>query len=113
MGQSTGLLTYIYIFTFTKLLFFLDHSYIIIAIIKGKMLSVAIHLSPVSSPTSNRIENGDSIFIDKIGDDNHITNGNGPYLTTDKDIYLPLLSTARCGFGIASTNDTIFAVGMF
>ncbi len=78
------------------------------------MLSIAIHMSPVPlSPSPNPSDNGDFMYTDKISDDNHLTNGFGSCLTSDKDIPLASLSTARCGFGIISTNDTIFAVGMF
>jgi len=95
-------------------LFFLEHSYIAIGIVKGKMLSIAIHMPAASVATLNIPENGDIVHADKNGDDNHITNGfSGTSLTTEKDIPLASLSTARCGFGITSTNDAIFVVGMF
>lgn len=80
------------------------------------MLSITIHIPAVSLSTLNTPENGDNtvIYIDKNGDDNHIINGNGgPILTIDRDISMASLSTARCGFGIISTNDAIYAVGMF
>jgi len=91
----------------------LEYSYIAIAIIKGKMLSIAIHTPPTSLSTPNTSENGDIIYSDKINDDHHLTNGSCPILTTDKDISSASLTTARCGFGIISTDDAIYAVGMF
>ena len=92
---------------------FLEHSYIAIAIVKGKMLSISIHTPSTSLSTPTTSENGDVMNTDKNGDDNHITSGSGPILTIDKDTPLASLSTARCGFGISSTNNAIFAVGMF
>jgi influenza virus NS1A-binding protein len=72
------------------------------------MLSIAIHTPPVSLSTPNTSENGEITNSDKIGDDHHLTNGCGPTLTTDKDTSL---TTARCCFGIISTDDAIYAVG--
>jgi hypothetical protein len=77
------------------------------------MLSVAIHMPSASGASPNVSENGDVFPTEKIGDDNHLTNGFGLNLTSDKDIPLASLSTARCGFGITSTNDTIYALGIF
>lgn len=77
------------------------------------MLSIAIHISPVSLSIPNTPDIGDSVFTEKINDENHQTNGFSPFLTTDKDIPFASLSTARCGFGITSTNDSIYAVGVF
>jgi hypothetical protein len=77
------------------------------------MLSIAIHISPVTPSTPHTPDNADLISTNKIHDDNHhMTNGFSTGLTTEKDIPFASLSTARCGFGIASTNETIFAVGM-
>ncbi|CAF1194991.1 unnamed protein product [Adineta steineri] len=89
-----------------------EYSYIAIAIVKGKMLSVAIHIPPVSSSTVNTPEIGDTLHTDRNGDDHYMGNGiSGPILTTDKDIPLASLTTARCGFGVISTIDSIYAVG--
>jgi hypothetical protein len=78
------------------------------------MLSIAIHISSVSLSIPSTTDNRDVMSIDKVSDDNHQTNGFfGAPVTTDNDIPLASLLTARCGFGITSTNDTIFAVGMF
>jgi hypothetical protein len=77
------------------------------------MLSIAIHTPQASTSTPNTSENGDIIHTDKIGDDHHLTNGCSAVLTTDRDIASASLSTARCGFGIISTADAIYAVGMF
>jgi hypothetical protein len=90
----------------------LEHSYIAIAIVKGKMLSIAIHLSSTSLSTPNTPDSGDILNADKVNDDIHLANSSGPCLTIDKDIPLASLSTARCGFGITSTNDAIFALGI-
>jgi len=77
------------------------------------MLSISIHISSVPLSTSETTDNIDFMSTNKINDDHHHqTNGFGPCLTTDKDILLASLSTARCGFGIISTNDAIYAVGM-
>ncbi|CAF3483448.1 unnamed protein product [Rotaria sp. Silwood1] len=88
-----------------------EYTYIAIAIIKGKMLSITIHMSPSSLSTPNISENGHSMYIDTIDDNYYVTNLFSPILTSDKDIPLASLSTARCGFGIISTNNTIFVVG--
>ncbi len=76
------------------------------------MLSISIHISSVPLSTPEITDNIDFMSTNKINDDHHQTNGFGPCLTTDKDILLASLSTARCGFGITSTNDAIYAVGM-
>ncbi|CAF4814283.1 unnamed protein product [Rotaria sp. Silwood1] len=75
------------------------------------MLSITIHMSPSSLSTPNISENGHSMYIDTIDDNYYVTNLFSPILTSDKDIPLASLSTARCGFGIISTNNTIFVVG--
>lgn len=77
----------------------LEHSYIAIAMINGKMLSITIHLSPIPSSIPSTPDQGD-VFLS----DNHP-------MITEKDIPLATLAIARCGFGIASTEDTIFALG--
>ena len=81
----------------------LEHSYIAIAIVDGKMLSITIHLSPDVS------DHGDVFFTDQ----NHQQSNNHfhSYSTSEKDIPLATLFTARCGFGIVATTDTIFALG--
>ncbi|CAF4599059.1 unnamed protein product [Rotaria sp. Silwood1] len=85
-----------------------DHSYIAIAIIKGKMLILSIHMSLPSSPSTPEI-NG-STPTDKTFDDNH-SNPNSPILTFDKDVTFGSLLTARCCFGTASIDDMIYVVG--
>jgi hypothetical protein len=74
------------------------------------MLSIAIHLSSTSLSTPNTPESEE--ILNTNNDDHHLTNGVGPCLTIDKDIPLASLSSARCGFGITSTNDAIYALGM-
>ncbi len=89
---------------------FKDHSYIAIAIIAGKILTVSVHISlPPSTPHTPEI-NG-FLSTEKITDDCH-PNPINPILTLDKDIALGSLLTARCCFGIASINETIYVVGM-
>ncbi|CAF0889575.1 unnamed protein product [Rotaria sordida] len=88
-----------------------EYSYIAIAIIQGKMLSVAIHMSPSSLSTPTISENGPLTHTNSTNDNTYVANLFSPILTSDKDIPLASLSTARCGFGITSTNNTIFVVG--
>ncbi|CAF0897373.1 unnamed protein product [Adineta ricciae] len=90
-----------------------EHSYIAIAIVKGKLLSITIHVSPASSSVPNTPDTVDSLNGDRNGiDEFHAINGiNGSATIMDKDSHLASLSVARCGFGIVSTNDFIFAVG--
>lgn len=78
---------------------YLEHSYIAIAIINGKMLSITIHLSTFPSSIPSTPDQGD-VFLN----DNHP-------MIMEKDMPLATLAIARCGFGIASTADTIFALG--
>ena len=78
---------------------YLEHSYIIIAIINGKMLSITIHLSTLPSSIPSTPDQGD-VFVSE----NH-------QVIMEKDMPLATLAIARCGFGIASTADTIFALG--
>lgn len=68
------------------------------------MLSIAMHIS-LSAPNTPDIN--ECPIIDKLHD---ITNST-PIIFNEKDIPLASLSTARCGFGIVSTDDTIYAVG--
>ncbi|UJR37422.1 hypothetical protein I4U23_030125 [Adineta vaga] len=86
-----------------------DHSYIAIAIIKGKMLSISIHISvpPMTPSTPDKIN---IIPLERMADENQI-NPIGPTLTCDKNIALGSLLTARCCFGTASIDDYIYIVG--
>ncbi|CAF2445769.1 unnamed protein product [Rotaria sp. Silwood2] len=96
----------------TKLIHFSqsnDHSYIAIAIIKGKMIILSIHMSSPSPSPSTPDSNG-ATPIDKTFDDNQ-SNTNSPILTFDKDIAFGSLLTARCCFGTVSINDMIYVVG--
>ncbi|CAF1047277.1 unnamed protein product [Rotaria sordida] len=85
-----------------------DHSYIAIAIIKGKMSILSIHMSLSPSPTA--IENNLVVPIEKTFDDSH-SNTTSPILMFDKDITFGSLLTARCCFGTGSINDMIYVVG--
>ncbi|CAF3649637.1 unnamed protein product [Adineta steineri] len=87
-----------------------EHSYIAIAIIKGKMLSISIHMS-VGSSSPNTPEKNNISPMEKITADDNQANVMSPILTYDRDITLGLLSTARCCFGIASIDDNIYVVG--
>lgn len=88
----------------------LEHSYSAIAIVKGKLLSITIHVPPISVAFVPTPEVGD--IVD--GDEQHASNGfTTPSLPTEKDAHLASLSVARCGFGIVATSDSIYAVGMF
>ena len=69
------------------------------------MLSIAIHIPSLSTPTTPDINEYPT--VDKLYDITNLT----PNGLNEKDTPLALLSTARCGFGIVSTNDTIYAVG--
>jgi hypothetical protein len=75
------------------------------------MLAVSIH---ISSTTSGPLTPEQSITtpIEKTAGDNQ-SNTTSPILTIDKDITLGSLLTARCCFGIASINDSIYVVGMY
>ena len=81
----------------------LEYSYIAIAIVQGKMLSITIHLSLTSSSAPNTPDGAEILNPDKMNDDQ--------LLTMDTDIPLASLSSARCGFGVTSTNDAIYALG--
>ncbi|CAF3458633.1 unnamed protein product [Rotaria socialis] len=86
-----------------------DHSFIAIAIIKGKMLILSLHMSlSPSSPTTPELNVG--VPLEKTYDENH-SNGNSPILTIDNDIEFGSLVTARCCFGTASIGDKIYVVG--
>ena len=111
IDQSTGSRTRRHVRCHLDLSIHLEYSYIAIAIIKGKMLSVAIHVPPSASSPSSALENGDANHVEKNGDDTHSTNPANSLLNSDKETPLASLSTARCGFGITSTHETIYAVG--
>ena len=91
---------------------FIEQSYIALAIVKGKLLSIAIHIPPVSSSITNTIELDNIPNGIRNGNDDH-HGSNGVTLMTEKDVSLASLSVARCGFGCVSNNDFIFAIGMF
>jgi hypothetical protein len=103
-----------HMFSSSIVLFCVEHSYIAIAIIKGKMLSIAIHTpSSVSTSTTHMLDTGDVTSTEKLIDESHSSSGLLSLLINDKDVPLASLSTARCGFGITSINGVIFAVGTF
>ena len=78
--------------------------------ITGKMLTVSMHMSlPPSTPHTPEM-NG-FLSTEKHTDDNY-SNAISPVLAVDKDIALGSLLTARCCFGTASIDDTIYIVGM-
>jgi len=64
-----------------------------------------------SPSNSNTSEYNGFTSTEKSTDDNHI-NTISSILTSDKDIALGSLLTARCCFGSASLNDIIYVVGM-
>jgi hypothetical protein len=64
---------------------------------------------PISIPQTP--ENNGSFFTEKSLDDTY-SNTTTPILIFDKDIPLGSLLTARCCFGTASSDDTIYVVGM-
>jgi hypothetical protein len=75
------------------------------------MLAISIHISlPTSGPLTP--EQIIATPIEKVAGDNQ-SNTTSPILTVDKDITLGSLLTARCCFGIASINDSIYVVGMY
>ena len=87
-----------------------DHSYIAIAIVKGKMLAISIHMSPPSSnPTTPDHSTVGS--LEKPADDQCAIRPNSPVPSLDTGVSLAPLLTARCCFGIASINETIYVVG--
>lgn len=71
------------------------------------MLSIAIHIPSTTLSTPVTPDISEYPTIDKLYDVTNLT----PNGFNEKDTPLALLSTARCGFGIVSTNDTIYAVG--
>lgn len=75
------------------------------------MLSVAIHMAPSTMNTPNIPETGESTLAETSTDEPYLSNGTGPMLSTDKEITLASLSTARCGFGLTSDQEIIYAVG--
>jgi hypothetical protein len=75
------------------------------------MLSIAIHLSSTSLSIPNTPDSEEILNGDKLNDDHYLINCPGQCLTIEKDIPLASLSSARCGFGITSTNDAIYALG--
>lgn len=92
------------------MLVFTEHNYVAIAIVKGKMLTIAIHAS-ASPPALLASEIDDSASAD-------ITTDNSPAIdllsqnsANEKDIPISSLSRGRSGFGIVSTNSTIFVLG--
>ena len=111
IDQSTGSRTHRHVRCHQDLSVHLEYSYIAIAIIKGKMLSVAIHVPSCAFSSASVLENGDTAHAEKNGDDTHPSNPTSSLLNSDKEIPLASLSTARCGFGITSTDETIYAVG--
>lgn len=84
---------------------FLDYSYIAIAIVKGKMVSVSIHARVNSSSVPSTPEHGDNPMAEKNLDENHVN--------SEKDVQFALLSTPRCGFGLTTANKKIYALGKF
>ena len=73
------------------------------------MLRIAIHLS--TSSNSSTSESNETMHLNQIDDNSHTVNRFYSTLTSDKDIKLDSLTTARCDFGIVSINDTIFVAG--
>ncbi|CAF3078570.1 unnamed protein product [Rotaria sp. Silwood2] len=90
-----------------------EYTYIAIAVVKGKMLSIAIHMSPSSLSTPNTSGNGHLIHTDNIDDNEYVTKLFSPILTTDKEIPLASLSTARCGFGGYDRGDCLDTIEQF
>ena len=87
-----------------------EHSYIAVAIINGKMLTISIHMSlPPSAP--NTPDNHSVISTETPIDDLNFHAIHIPELSLERDMPLAPLQTARCCFGLASFNDKIYAVG--
>ncbi|CAF2037873.1 unnamed protein product [Rotaria magnacalcarata] len=85
-----------------------EYSYVAIGIVKGKMISISIHLSSSLTSTPITSENGHTFHTD---DNDHIENHTSPVLPIHKEIPLASLSIPRCCFGVISTNNKIFVVG--
>jgi hypothetical protein len=110
MSQSSGWyfsITTCPIFT----LHFTEHSYIVVAIIKNKMLSISIHMS-LPTATPNTPDKISFTPLERIADENQ-TNLSSPILTAEKNSTFGSLLTARCCFGIASMDEHIYVVGQY
>lgn len=83
---------------------FLEHNYIALAIITGKMLVISIHLSTSNPHTP---EHNSLSPAEKSPEDNRTT----PILLAEKDFPLGSLQTARCCFGITTINEKIYIIG--
>lgn len=93
------------------MLAFADHSYIAVAIVKSKMVSIAIHMSlPTPSPhTPDKL-----VFtpLERIADETQPVVAT-PVLAGEKNSGLGSLVTARCCFGIASMEKNVYVVGQY